>query len=93
MEEMRTGASLVAIVLGLVAFALHLVVGYLVLASGLVAPLWAVLTLGTVWVVALIVGWRLWRSRPALAIAVPIVTALIWLIAIAVGGRFLGWTA
>jgi protein-S-isoprenylcysteine O-methyltransferase Ste14 len=92
-EEMRTGASPVAIVLGLVALALHLVVGYFVLASGLVAPLWAVLTLVVLWVVAFIVGWRIWRSHPAVAVAVPVVTALIWLAVIAAGGQFLGWTA
>ncbi len=79
--------------LGLVALALQLVVGYFVLASGLVAPLWAVLMLVVVWVVASIVGWRIWRSHPAVAVAVPVVTALIWLAVIFAGGQFLGWTA
>jgi hypothetical protein len=92
-EETSAGASPVAIVLGLVALALHLVVGYFVLASGLVAPLWAVLMLVLIWVIALILGWRIWRSHPAVAVAVPVVTALIWLAVIAAGGQFLGWTA
>ncbi|HEX2368274.1 MAG TPA: hypothetical protein VHM94_03460 [Acidimicrobiia bacterium] len=94
MRETTNGlASPVAIVLGLVALALHLVVGYFVLASGLVAPLWAVLMLVLIWVVALIVGWRIWRTHPAVAVVVPVATALIWLAVIAAGGRFLGWTA
>ena len=61
------------------AFALHLAGDIWCLPSGLVAPLWAVLTL--------VAGW--WRHRrmasvafpPRFAVAVPIVTALIWLIA------------
>ncbi len=93
MEEAKESISPVALVLGLVALALQLVVGYFVLASGLVAPLWAVLTLVLVWVVALIVGWRIWRVHPAVAVAVPVVTALIWLAVIFAGGQFLGWTA
>ncbi len=93
MEETEQDTSPTSIVLGLVALALQLVVGYFVLASGLVAPLWAVLMLVVVWVVALIVGWRIWRSHPAVSVAVPVVTALIWLAVIFAGGQFLGWTA
>lgn len=62
-------------------------------ASGLVAPLWAVVALFALWAAGLVVLVRTARRRPFAAPLVPLVNlAAVWL-TIAVGESLLGWTA
>jgi hypothetical protein len=75
-----------------VGFLLLGAMGLLVLVSGLIMPIWAVLALGVLWLVAVGVAIR-WRSRPSIVLAVPFAMLGIWLAAAWLGDRFLDWTA
>lgn len=93
---MRTesGAERTAVqyVLLAVAVLLHLAVGPFYLASGLVAPGWAVLLLWLTWVVLLVLLVLLWRRRPPLAPLVPLGAVVLILAVITAGEQLLGWT-
>ena len=82
--------------LGVVALAAVLQLVVLVpftVASGLLAPLWAVLLLYALWLVAALAFVRLARRRPLMTPVVPAVNAaLLWLV-ITIGEAWLGWTA
>lgn len=62
-------------------------------ASGLVAPIWAVVALYVVWLGAAAVLFVLARRRPLLTPLVPIVNAAVLWGTIALGDVWLGWTA
>lgn len=62
-------------------------------ASGLMAPLWAIVVLSVLWLVEAIVLVGVARRRPLLAPLVPIAGYALWWVTLAAGGRFLGWTA
>ncbi|MFA9445912.1 hypothetical protein [Egicoccus sp. AB-alg6-2] len=76
-----------------VAAILQLGVGFFTLSSGLVAPLWAVLVLGVVWIAAVVILVRLARTRPLLTPLVPLANAAVWLGVLTFGEAVLGWTA
>ena len=77
----------------LVGLGLHLVAGFFMLVSGLVAPPWAVVGMLFAWAVLLGVGLRLWRIKPWVTIGFPVLAFVIWIASIAAGGAFLGWNA
>lgn len=81
------------VLLAVLAALLHLVAAWLVLVSGLVAPLWA-----------LVVGWVLWlgvtfalvralRARRRTAPLLPLGLLVAWIGLLSLGGAVLGWTA
>jgi hypothetical protein len=61
-------------------------------ASGLLAPLWAIITLYVVWLVAATALVAVARRRPLAAPLVPIVNAAVLWGVITFGGAVLGWT-
>lgn len=63
------------------------------LASGLVAPLWAVVGLLLCWAALayLVVRWR--RSHPFGVLVLPVVAIGWWFLVISAGEAWLGWTA
>lgn len=63
------------------------------LASGLVAPLWAIVVLLMVWLSFALVALRSFRSRPWLVLVLPFVAAAAWWLAITLGEKVLGWQA
>lgn len=77
----------------LVGLALHVVAGFFMLASGLVAPPWAVAAMILVWAVLLAFGLRMWRAKPWVTIGFPVLAFIVWIVTIAAGGALLGWTA
>ncbi|MEU8001430.1 hypothetical protein AB0B66_09750 [Catellatospora sp. NPDC049111] len=77
-------------VLGVVA---HVVLLPYYLASGLVAPLWAVIVLVAVWAALGVLAIRWWRSRPFLVPLVPVIAVAVWFAGISAGEAWLGWTA
>ena len=79
----------IIVILGFVA---HLGVGFVVMVSGLIMPLWAVLALGAVWAVGLVVMWRR-RSSPLAVWAVPVLVLGLWALVGWAGERYLDWTA
>jgi hypothetical protein len=62
------------------------------LASGLVAPLWAVIGLFIAWVV--LIGVCLWaiRARSAWGLAVPFAAIGLWYVVLSAGEAIFGWT-
>jgi hypothetical protein len=73
------------------AVALHLATGFLYLAAGLVAPLWAVLLLWAAWLGLLWVLVRLWRQHAVLALLVPPASLGLLFGVISAGEAVLGW--
>lgn len=61
-------------------------------ASGLLAPLWAVIALHALWAVALVALVQVARTRPFAAPLVPATNALLLWLAITAGELLLGWT-
>ena len=72
---------------------LHLGIGVLYLAAGLVAPLWAVLVLQLSWLLLLVALVAMWRRRPSLALLMPLAAAGLFFAALTAGEQLLGWTA
>ncbi|MGQ1838264.1 hypothetical protein ACT4S2_07370 [Kocuria turfanensis] len=89
---MTTGRQLGFVLAVVVAAAAHLVAGYFYLASGLMAPLWAVVLLLVWWVVLTVVGVRLVQRRSYLVLLVPVVAVVTWFALMWFGGQVLGWT-
>lgn len=77
---------------GLLAGALHLAVLPFYAASGLLAPPWAILALGVVWVALAGTIVVLHRSSPVVALLAPVAALAIWFGAITAGEQLLGWT-
>lgn len=63
------------------------------LASGLVAPLWAIVALLVVWVVLAFCALRWFTRRPWLVLALPFVAAGVWFGAVTLGEQLLDWQA
>lgn len=76
-----------------VAMVALLVVGYFYLASGLVAPTWAVVLLVAFWIVLFWLAVRWFNSHPVRVLLLPLVAIAVWVLVIAAGGALLGWTA
>jgi hypothetical protein len=87
---MASGATQVAWWIGLAA---HLLVLPWYAASGLVAPLWAVVGLLGVWLVLLAAGVRWRRYRPLWMLLVPVVDVVVWFATISASEALGGWTA
>ncbi len=75
------------------ALAALLGLGMFYLASGLVAPLWAVIALVAVWLGLIALGLVWFRAHPLRVIALPVIAAAVLVGAISAGGAWLGWTA
>lgn len=83
---LRIGAAVLAAI-GMLA------VGVFYLASGLVAPIWAIVVLWLIWLGLAWYGLRLARAGSYLVLAVPIVAGAIWYLVLTVGEQALGWQA
>jgi hypothetical protein len=62
-------------------------------ASGLLAPVWAVVVLLVVWSLLLLVAIAWWSLHPRWVPLVPVAGAVLWFAAMNAGGAWLGWTA
>jgi hypothetical protein len=74
-----------------VAGAGHLVAGWYTISLGLLAPLWAILAMGALWLGGVVVLVRLARTRALLAPVVPLVHGLLLVSVVTVGEQVLGW--
>lgn len=77
----------------LVGSALLAVMGVLVFASGLIVPPWAVVVLAAVWIVAVVMAFRSWRTRMFGPLLAGIAVAVFWVIFVLSGEALFGWTA
>lgn len=85
--------SAISVLFGLIGLALHLTLGFLVLVSGLIAPMWAVALMGLAWVGALIYGAATWRGSIKKALVIPVVSWAGYIGVLMLGDALLGWTA
>lgn len=88
----RAGFDVVRHAGAAVAVVLHLAVGLIVAASGLVLPSGAVAAFTAAWLVgvALLVQWR---RRPVAMTLVPVAIALAMVVVSVIGDAWLGWVA
>ena len=96
MPSMDDGAAELTprrVLYALVGLGLHLVAGFFMLISGLVAPPWAVLLMLVVWGILLVVGLQRWRSSPWVTIGFPVLAFVIWIGTVTLGEALLGWRA
>ena len=91
-QGLRVPEGLLPRILVVLGFVAHLGVGFVVMVSGLIMPLWAILALGVVWAVGLVVMIRN-RMSPLIVIAVPVLTLGLWALTGWAGERYLDWTA
>lgn len=61
--------------------------------TGLLAPAWAVATVGVVWLGLLVVGIRSRRKHPWMVAAIPVAGLTFWFVFLTFGDLVLGWTA
>lgn len=80
------------IAVDILGFSLYLVVGYIVLVSGLIMPAYAVIILGVIWLIGLYLAVR-WRRQRNRFLALPFIMFAIVLATALLGGELLGWTA
>jgi hypothetical protein len=89
----RPKHSVGALIAGWVGLLGHLATLVWYMASGLLAPGWAVITLLVIWIGLFAVAIYLLRHRPVWVLAVPVVATAIWFAVMAAGEAWLGWTA
>jgi RsiW-degrading membrane proteinase PrsW (M82 family) len=89
----RDTRTVVKYVLGALALVAMLVLAPFFIASGLMAPGWAVAVFIAIWVVLFGLGCVWIRRRPLWVIPLPFVAAAILLGGMSAGGEWLGWTA
>ena len=69
------------------------VMSFLYFASGLVAPLWAVIVLILIWFVHLVLGCLWFTKHPIRSLVLPLSLVVIWFGAMLGGEELFGWTA
>lgn len=89
------GGRVLSAVALILAAALQLVVGFFTTtAIGLISvPLWAIVLLAGLWLVAVVVLVRVARRRPVATPLVPLANALLLWAVVTAGDVWLGWTA
>ncbi len=79
---------------GLVGLVIYIATGvFPFAASGLVAPLWGIAVLYVGWLLGLLLAIRLYRSRSAWTLAMPVAALAFWWVVITIGESAFGWTA
>ena len=76
-----------------VGIVLQTLIAYPMAALGLVAPVWAVVGLLTVWALLVVVAIQQRNKRPWFALVAPVATVGVAWAVVAAGGAFLGWQA
>ncbi len=77
----------------LIGFALMIFVGLFVLASTLIAPLWAVALMGVVWVAAAVWSWIRWRRSMFAPLLAATGVGVLWIAVVNLGDVLLDWNA
>jgi hypothetical protein len=88
-ERVTDWGRLLPSVLGLLGL---LGTSFLYLASGLLAPLWAVVALVALWLALVVLALRWFRTRPWWVLALPFAGVAVWWLTLTLGEELLGWT-
>jgi hypothetical protein len=89
--EVRSRPPVIAYVLGGLALAALLAMSILFIASGLLAPTWAVIGFITAWAILFVLGCVWIRRHPWRVVLLPFVAGAILFGGINAGESFLGW--
>lgn len=60
--------------------------------TGLMAPLWAIVTGWLIWAGFAVAAWRVGRRRPQLTPLLPVASVATWFVFVAVGAEVFAWT-
>ena len=88
----RDPRTVLKYVLGALALAATIALAPFFVASGLMAPGWAVTLFIAIWVALVVLGCLWIRRKPLWVVPVPFVAVAIWLGGMSAGGAWLGWT-
>ncbi|WP_448072012.1 hypothetical protein [Georgenia yuyongxinii] len=92
MARNEAGGSLAGHVAAVAGLVLLLVLLPFYLASGLMAPYWAVGMLIVIWLALFLLGVRWFRRRPFLVLLLPVVAVAVWFVLMVGGESLFGWT-
>jgi hypothetical protein len=91
-EEVPRRPSIIGYVLGGLALAALLAMSIWFIATGLMAPLWAVIGFVVIWVILVVLGFVwIWR-HPWRVVLLPVIAAGILFGGLRAGATLLGWT-
>jgi hypothetical protein len=90
--ETRSRPSIIGYVFGGIALAGLLAMSILFIATGLMAPLWAIVGFIAVWVVLFVLGCVWIRRHPWRVVLLPAIAAVILFGGLRAGAALLGWT-
>ena len=91
-EEAQSRPSTISYVVGGLALAGLLALSIWFFATGLMAPLWAVIGFVAVWVVLVVLGFVWIRRHPWRVVLLPVIAAAILFGGLRAGETLLGWT-
>jgi hypothetical protein len=91
-EETQTRPSIIGYVLGGIALAGLLVMSILFFATGLMAPLWAIVGFIAIWAILFLLGCLWIRRHPWRVVLLPVIAAIILFGGLRAGTALLGWT-
>jgi hypothetical protein len=91
-EETQTRPSIIGYVLGGIALAGLLAMSILFFATGLMAPLWAIVGFITIWAILVLLGCVWIRRHPWRVVLLPVIAAIILFGGLRAGTALLGWT-
>jgi ABC-type Fe3+-siderophore transport system permease subunit len=90
--ETQTRPSIIGYVLGGIALAGLLAMSILFLATGLMAPLWAIIGFMAIWAILFVLGCLWIRRHPWRVLLLPAIAAVILFGGLRAGTSLLGWT-
>jgi hypothetical protein len=91
-EEIQTRPSIIGYVLGGIALAGLLAMSILFFATGLMAPLWAIVGFIAIWAILVLLGCVWIRRHPWRVVLLPVIAAIILFGGLRAGTALLGWT-
>ncbi|HVD80564.1 MAG TPA: hypothetical protein VNB87_08525 [Propionibacteriaceae bacterium] len=91
-EETQTRPSIIGYVLGGIALAGLLAMSILFFATGLMAPLWAIVGFIAIWAILFLLGCLWIRRHPWRVVLLPAIAAVILFGGLRSGAALLGWT-
>ena len=93
MDRPPTEISPTHLLFALIGLALMGMVGIFVFASTLIAPVWAVVVMGAIWLTAAAWSWTRWRHSMFAPLLAAVAVGILWIVIVNLGDVLLGWTA